>query len=97
MAIEHEFNEYLNKTETLTEWACGIDLTLSTHIPTHLTGPECAYRIHEEQKYRSILCEYAINDVFAVSKLSYKINSNNYNVNQYLMMIMIYKTNQNYR
>ncbi|CAF5162064.1 unnamed protein product, partial [Rotaria sp. Silwood1] len=32
------------------------------------------YRIKEEKKYRSILKEYAINDVFAVTKLSYKLN-----------------------
>ncbi|CAF4992439.1 unnamed protein product [Rotaria sp. Silwood1] len=26
--IKHEFNEYLNKTATLVEWACGVDLAL---------------------------------------------------------------------
>ncbi|CAF5184921.1 unnamed protein product, partial [Rotaria sp. Silwood1] len=64
--IKYEFNEYLNKTATLAEWACGIDLVLGTYLPLDVVGPERTYRIKEEKKYRSILKEYAINDVFAV-------------------------------
>ncbi|CAF3957574.1 unnamed protein product [Rotaria sp. Silwood1] len=72
--IKYEFNEYLNKTATLAEWACGIDLVLGTYLPLDVVGPERTYRLKEEKKYRSILKEYAINDVFAVTKLSYKLN-----------------------
>ncbi|CAF5139292.1 unnamed protein product, partial [Rotaria sp. Silwood1] len=72
--IKYEFNEYLNKTATLAEWACGVDLALGTYLPLDVVGPERTYRLKEEKKYRSILKEYAINDVFAVTKLSYKLN-----------------------
>ncbi|CAF5148056.1 unnamed protein product, partial [Rotaria sp. Silwood1] len=50
------------------------DLVLGTYLPLDVVGPERTYRIKEEKKYRSILKEYAINDVFAVTKLSYKLN-----------------------
>ncbi|CAF1243897.1 unnamed protein product [Rotaria sordida] len=72
--IKYEFKEYLNKTATLAEWACGIDLALGTYLLLDVVGPERTYRIKEEKKYRSILKEYAINDIFAVTKLSYKLN-----------------------
>ncbi|CAF3842689.1 unnamed protein product [Rotaria sp. Silwood1] len=72
--IKYEFKEYLNKIATLGEWACGFDLVLGTYLPLDVVGPERTYRIKEEKKYRSILKEYAINDVFAVTKLSYKLN-----------------------
>jgi len=70
-AIQYEFNEYLNKTATVGEWGCGIDLLLGTYVPNDVVGSERTYILHEEKKYRSILKEYAINDVFAVTKLSY--------------------------
>jgi len=72
--IEFDFKQYLNKTATVGEWGCGIDLLLGTHLPKHLVGPERTYYIQEERKYRSILKEYAINDVFAVTKLVHKMN-----------------------
>jgi hypothetical protein len=64
----------LDKTATLAKWACGVDLLLGTYLPQHVTGPERTYRIQEEKKYRSILTQYAINDVFAVTKLIYRTN-----------------------
>lgn len=76
-AIKFEFGEYLNKTATLAEWACGIDLYLDTYIPKDSIGPERRYRINEEKKYRAILKQYAINDVFAVTRLIYQINLSN--------------------
>ncbi|CAF1142818.1 unnamed protein product [Rotaria magnacalcarata] len=66
--------KYLNKIATLAEWACGLDLMLGTYLPLDVVGRERTYRLHEEKKYRSILQEYAINDVFAVTKLAYKMN-----------------------
>ncbi|CAF5132248.1 unnamed protein product [Rotaria sp. Silwood1] len=72
--IKYEFKEYLNKTATLSEWACGVDLSLGTYIPDNVVGPERTYRMREEKKHRAILKEYAINDVFAVTRLSYKLN-----------------------
>ncbi|CAM4850358.1 unnamed protein product [Rotaria magnacalcarata] len=74
MTIRYEFQEYLNKIATLAEWACGLDLMLGTYLPLDVVGRERTYRLHEEKKYRSILQEYAINDVFAVTKLAYKMN-----------------------
>ncbi|CAF3398558.1 unnamed protein product [Rotaria sp. Silwood2] len=56
--IKHEFTEYLNKTATLAEWACGVGLALGTYLSLDVVGPE----------------QYAMNDVFAVTKLSYKLN-----------------------
>ncbi|CAF4215376.1 unnamed protein product, partial [Rotaria sordida] len=56
------------------EWACGVDLALGTYLPLDVVGPERTYQLKEEKKYRSILTEYAINDVFVVTKLSYKLN-----------------------
>ncbi|CAF4994721.1 unnamed protein product, partial [Rotaria sp. Silwood1] len=72
--IKHEFNEYLNKTATLVEWACGVDLALGTYLPLDVVGPEHTYRLHEEKKYRTILKDYAINDIFAVTRLSFKLD-----------------------
>jgi hypothetical protein len=46
-------------------------LYLDTYLPEHVVGDERTYRIRQEKKYRSILKEYAINDVFAVTKLIY--------------------------
>ncbi|CAF4312449.1 unnamed protein product, partial [Rotaria magnacalcarata] len=43
---------------------------LGTYLPLDVVGRERTYRLHEEKKYRSILQEYAINDVFAVTKLA---------------------------
>ncbi|CAF3513512.1 unnamed protein product [Rotaria socialis] len=74
MIIKYEFQEYLNKIATLDEWVCGIDLMLGTYLPLGVVGRERTYRLHEEKKYRSILHEYATNDVFAVAKLAYKMN-----------------------
>ncbi|CAM4981161.1 unnamed protein product [Rotaria socialis] len=74
MTIKYEFQEYLNKIATLDEWVCGIDLMLGTYLPLGVVGRERTYRLHEEKKYRSILHEYATNDVFAVAKLAYKMN-----------------------
>ncbi|CAF2120206.1 unnamed protein product [Rotaria magnacalcarata] len=74
MTIRYEFQEYLNKIATLAEWACGLDLMLGNYLPLDVVGRERTYRLHEEKKYRSILQEYAINDVFAVTKLAYKMN-----------------------
>ncbi|CAF4297519.1 unnamed protein product, partial [Rotaria magnacalcarata] len=56
------------------EWACGLDLMLGTYLPLDVVGRERTYRLHGEKEYRSILQEYAINDVFAVTKLAYKMN-----------------------
>ncbi|CAF4200138.1 unnamed protein product, partial [Rotaria sordida] len=47
---------------------------LGTYLPLDVVGPERTYRINEEKKYRSILKAYVINDAFAVTKLSYKLN-----------------------
>jgi hypothetical protein len=69
--IESTFKQYLDKTATLAEWSCGVDLYLDTYLPEHVVGDERTYRIRQEKKYRSILKEYAINDVFAVTKLIY--------------------------
>ena len=69
--IESTFKQYLDKTATLAEWGCGIDLILGTYIPDDVVGTERVYRMREEKKYRSILEQYAINDVFAVTNLSY--------------------------
>ena len=69
--IESKYKQYLDKTATLAEWGCGIDLALGKHIPDHVVGEERTYRMREEKKYRTILMEYAVNDVFAVTKLSY--------------------------
>ncbi|CAF3126947.1 unnamed protein product [Rotaria sp. Silwood2] len=72
--VKNVFHEYLNKTATLAEWACGIDLFLGTYLPEHVVGPERTYRIKEEKYYRSVLKDYALNDVFAVTKLCYKLD-----------------------
>ena len=73
-AVKTEIEEYLHITATSAEWDFRIDLVLGTYILTQVTCRERAYRMEEEKKYRSILKEYAINDVFAVTKLSYKMN-----------------------
>jgi len=72
--IESTFKQHLDKTATLAEWSCGIDLSLGTYIPEHVVGAERTYRMKEEEKYRLILKQYAVNDVFAVTKLSYDMN-----------------------
>jgi hypothetical protein len=72
--VKSTFNQHLDKTATLAEWSCGIDLLLGTYIPEHVVGAERTYRMKEEEKYRLILKEYAVNDVFAVTKLSYDMN-----------------------
>ena len=72
--IEETFKQNLDKTATLGEWSCGLDLSLDTYFPENVVGPERYYRINEEKKYRQILKEYAINDVFAVTKLAYRMD-----------------------
>ena len=76
-AMKAGFNQYLDKTATLSEWACGIDLVLNTYLAESAPDNERTYRINEEKKYRSILKNYAINDVLAVTKLSYLIQEIN--------------------
>ena len=76
-AMKAGFNQYLDKTATLAEWACGVDLVLNTYLPGAVSDRERTYRINEEKKYRSILKNYAINDVLAVTKLSYLIQEIN--------------------
>ena len=70
-AIKYEYKQYLDKTATLAEWSCGVDLSLRTYMPQHVYGEEYDYREQEERKYRRILKDYAINDVFAVTKIAY--------------------------
>ena len=73
-AIQYEFNEYLDKTATLAEWGCGTDLLLGTYVPNDVVGSEQTYILNEGKKYRSMLKKYAINDVFAVTKLISRTN-----------------------
>ncbi len=35
-AIKSQFKEYLDKTATLGEWACGVDLALNTYVPENV-------------------------------------------------------------
>ena len=72
--IGETFKQNLDKTTTLAEWSCGLDLSLGTYLPENVVGHERDYRINEEKKYRQILTEYAINDVFAVTKLAYRMD-----------------------
>jgi hypothetical protein len=53
-AIKSEFNQYLDKTATLAEWACGIDLALGKYLPEQAVEPERTWRIQEEKIYRTI-------------------------------------------
>ncbi|CAF3240679.1 unnamed protein product [Rotaria socialis] len=70
----YSWGSALQELTTLAEWTCGVDLMLGTYLPLDVVGRERAYRLHEEKKYRSILQEYAINGVFAVTKIAYKMN-----------------------
>lgn len=69
--IESTYRQYLDKTATLSEWSCGIDLCLGTYRPPrHIYGEEYRRREQDEKDYRRMLQEYAINDVFAVTKIA---------------------------
>lgn len=69
--IIDEFGQFLPKTYTLAEWACGLDLSLRQHIPEGVSGSEFIYQVNEETKYRQEAIKYAVNDVFAVTKLAF--------------------------
>nr|ABL86706.1 putative envelope protein [Adineta vaga] len=72
--VKSTFGQYLDKTATLAKWSCGIDRSLDTYKPKYVHGREYDYRVQEETKYRHMLEEYAINDVFAVTKVAYDMN-----------------------
>ena len=72
--IQNEFKQYLDKTATVAEWSCGVDLLLGTYIPQDVVGPERTYRIHQERNYRTMLKDYAMNDVFAVTKWAFQVD-----------------------
>ncbi|CAF1655990.1 unnamed protein product [Adineta ricciae] len=68
--IESTYRQYLDKTATLAEWSCGIDFCLGTYRPRHVHGEEYRQREQDEKDYRRMLQQYAINDVFAVTKIA---------------------------
>lgn len=68
--IKDVFDQYLDKTNTLAEWACGLDLNLGQHIPQGVHGGSFTFQVNEETRYRQELIKYAINDVFVVTKLA---------------------------
>ncbi|CAF1473560.1 unnamed protein product [Adineta steineri] len=73
--IQHEYKQYLDKLSTIADWSCGLDFCLGTYMPSrHVYGEQREYQIEEEKKYRTMLKEYAINDVFAVTKIATDIN-----------------------
>lgn len=60
--IEDKFKQRLDKTATLAERGCGLDLFLATQLSENIVGSERTYWINEEKKY-------AENDVFVVTFL----------------------------
>lgn len=63
-AIQHVFNQALDKAMTLNFWSCGLDLNLNTWQTFH------------DKETRALLTNYAINDVFAMTNLLFHIQAN---------------------
>lgn len=69
LAIHLTFNLWLNKRMTLANWGCGIDLTLTTYMPTNGYDDDKEKIINDEEEYRELMTIYAIYDCMVVTKL----------------------------
>ncbi|CAM4981339.1 unnamed protein product [Rotaria socialis] len=66
-AIATTFNKFLDKSQTINLWQCGIDLELDTWKNKLFSRPQ--YNKHIEQQQRIKMKQYAIDDCIAVAEL----------------------------
>jgi hypothetical protein len=79
-AIELTFEKFLDKTETINLWHCGIDLELRTWEKNWFTKYEYNKQIEQEQRRK--MQQYAIDDCTSVAELYFYINPTATNNNQ---------------
>ncbi|CAF2987076.1 unnamed protein product, partial [Rotaria sp. Silwood2] len=66
-AITTTFNKFLDKSQTINFWQCGIDLELNTWKNNLFSRPQ--YNKHIEQQQRLKMKQYATDDCIAVAEL----------------------------
>ncbi|CAF3287426.1 unnamed protein product [Rotaria sp. Silwood2] len=66
-AIATTFNKFLDKSQTINFWRCGIDLELNTWKNKLFSRPQ--YNKHIEQQQRLKMKQYATDDCIAVAEL----------------------------
>ncbi|CAF3316442.1 unnamed protein product [Rotaria socialis] len=66
-AIATTFNKFLDKSQTINSWQCGIDLQLDTWKNKFFSRPQ--YNKHIEQQQRIKMKQYAADDCVAVAEL----------------------------
>ncbi|CAF4548655.1 unnamed protein product [Rotaria socialis] len=66
-AIETTFNKFLDKSQTINFWQCGIDLQLDTWKNKLFSRPQ--YNKHIEQQQRIKMKQYPTDDCIAVAEL----------------------------
>ncbi|CAM4985780.1 unnamed protein product [Rotaria socialis] len=66
-AIATTFNKFLDKSQTINFWQCGIDLQLDTWKNKLFSRPQ--YNKHIEQQQRIKMKQYATDDCIAVAEL----------------------------
>ncbi|CAF5194499.1 unnamed protein product, partial [Rotaria magnacalcarata] len=66
-AIATTFNKFLDKSQTINLWQCGIDLELDTWKNKFFSRPQ--YNKHIEQQQRIKMKQYATDDCIAVAEL----------------------------
>lgn len=67
------FNQWLNKRMTLSNWGCGIDLSLNTFRTINRFDETYNEKLKNEKEYRGLMTNYAINDCLAVTQLVNRI------------------------
>ena len=70
-AIALVFGEFLDKSETINKWGCGLDPKLNTW--KRKTFSRRQYREEEERTRRQKMKDYAVNDCTAVTRLFFHV------------------------
>ena len=74
-AVASTFKSFLDKSETINRWRCGLDLALNTWKTRWFT--KHGYSQGEEKEKRSRMRDYAVNDCLAVTRLYFHMDAGN--------------------
>ena len=80
-AVEWTMHLFLDKSETVNKWSCGLDLNLNTWRKRIFSKHE--YNQIEEKTKRLSMLNYAINDCLAVAELYFNVYPLGENTSQY--------------
>lgn len=75
LAMYISFNQWLDKRMTLSNWGCGIDLSLNTFRTISRFHPSYKEQVEIEEEYQRLMTTYAVHDCFAVTQLANKIDT----------------------